>query len=166
MREIDYTEALKLTTERLMRGGVFLTVGGQAPNTMTIGWGSVGFYWGKPVFTVVVRPSRHTYGILLREGEFTVSVPTENPLKRELAFAGSQSGREVNKFEGHGLTAVPAQQVGAPIIQECGLHFECRTRLCQDMTSDRMDAGVRQTAYPNGDLHTLVFGEIVACYYT
>ena len=48
-------------------------------------------------------------------GEFTVSVPTKVPLAEELKFAGTKSGRDFNKFDGHGLTALPAQEVGAPI---------------------------------------------------
>ena len=28
------------------------------PNVMAIGWGTVGIIWGKPIFVVLVRPSR------------------------------------------------------------------------------------------------------------
>jgi flavin reductase (DIM6/NTAB) family NADH-FMN oxidoreductase RutF len=166
MKEISYTEAMALTTQKLTRGGAFLTVGGPTPNTMTIGWGAIGFFWNRPVFLAVVRLSRHTHGLLLNSGTFTVSVPTKNDLKQQLAFAGTASGRDVDKFSGHGLTAAPALKVDAPIVAECGLHFECRVRLMQDMTADRMDPSVLKTAYPVGDLHTMFFGEILACYET
>lgn len=166
MLQISYLEAMQLATDRMSHGGVFLTVGGAVPNTMTIGWGAVGYYWNRPVFTVVVRPSRHTYGLIGEGKSFTVSVPTGDPLKQQLAFAGTASGRDGNKFEGHGLTAAPAQKVDAPIVKECGLHFECVVRLVQDMTTDRMDGGVEKMAYPGGDVHTMYFGEIVACYRT
>ena len=118
MKEINYLDALATTTAHLADGGVFLNVGGEAPNTMTIGWASVGYLWKKPVFIALVRKQRHTYGLLERAGEFTVSVPTKNPLRKELLFAGTKSGREVNKFDGHGITAIPAQAVSAPIIGE------------------------------------------------
>ena len=166
VKDIPYTEAMACTAQKLSRGGAFLTVGGSTPNTMTIGWGSIGFFWNRPVFMAVVRQSRHTHGMLLSSGTFTVSVPTKSELKQELAFAGTASGRDVDKFSGHGLTAVPARKVDAPIVKECGLHFECRVRLMQDMTADRMDPSVVKTAYPNGDLHTMFFGEILACYET
>lgn len=166
MKQIPYLEAMALATERMSNGGVFLTVGGDAPNTMTIGWGAIGYYWKRPVFNALVRPSRHTYDILNREMCFTVSVPTQDSMKRQLGFAGTTSGRDVNKFEGHGLSAAPAQHVSAPIVKECGLHFECVVRLVQDMTLDRMDPDVQRMGYPNGDLHTMYFGEIVACYRT
>lgn len=166
MKRISYLEAMAETAERMAHGGVFLSVGGEQPNVMTIGWGWMGPCWGKDVFVALVRPQRHTYEMIKREGAFTVSVPTALPLREELVFAGTKSGRDVNKFDGHGLTAAPAQQVNAPIIAECGLHFECKTLLVQDMTGDRMDPGVLQKAYPARDFHTMFFGEIVDCYRT
>lgn len=166
MKEINYLDALRTTTEHLAKGGVFLTVGGKTPNTMTIGWASVGYMWNRPVFTVLVRPQRHTFDIIKAAGEFTVSVPTKNPLKQELIFAGTKSGKDYNKFEGHGLSAVPAQEVDAPVVGECGLHFECRTLLVQDMTPDRMVDELVNGTYVAGDFHTMFFGEIVRCYTT
>lgn len=166
MRDVPYTQVLGLATEKMSKGGVFLSVGGDTPNTLTIGWGAIGFYWGKPIFTAVLRPQRHTYPILVNRREFTVSVPLDDALKQQLAFAGTQSGAKLNKFEGHGITAAPARIVDAPIVRECGLHFECRVLLMQDMTGDRMHESVRQTAYPAADFHTMFFGEILACYYS
>lgn len=166
MQEINYLDALRTTHEHLAHGGVFLNIAGETPNTMTIGWASIGYLWNRPVMTVLVRPQRHSYAMLKKAGEFTVSVPTRNSLRQELAFAGTQSGRDVNKFEGHGLTALPAQQVGAPIVGECGLHFECRVLLTQDMTGDQLDDDVARQSYPQRDYHTLFFGEILRCYTT
>ena len=166
MKKLLYTDVIAEATDKLTHDGVFLTVAGNPPGTMAIGWGAIGFYWGKPVFTVIVRPQRHTFTLLKGASDFTVSVPTKNPLKAELTFAGTKSGRDVNKFEGHGLTAAPAQLVSAPIVKECGLHFECKILLRQDMTGERMDEGVLKRAYPQRDFHTMFFGEIVACYST
>lgn len=166
MKEINYLDTVRLTTERLANGGVFLTVKGDPANTMTIGWGSVGYAWNKPVFTVMVRPQRHSFEMIRKAGEFTVSVPTVNPLKDELIFAGTKSGRDLNKFDGHGLTAVPGQKIDTPIIGECGLHFECRTLFEQDITPDTMVPELANGTYKANDFHTLFFGEIVACYTT
>ena len=62
-------------------------------------------------------------------------------------------------------TAVP-QRVSAPIVAECGLHFECKTLLTQDMTGDQMDDEIIRLDYPERDFHTMFFGEIVDCYTT
>ena len=166
MREICLSEAAGLAADALSRGKVFLSVPGETPNVMTIGWGSVGWIWKKPVFMVVVRPQRHTYELLQRAGEFTVSIPTKADLSAQLAYAGTASGRDENKFSGHGLTAAPAQKVRAPIVSECGLYFECKTLLTQDMTEDRMAREIADRCYPQKDFHTMFFGEIVACYTT
>ncbi|MBR2683498.1 MAG: hypothetical protein IKE22_09565, partial [Atopobiaceae bacterium] len=39
-------------------------------NTMTIGWGTIGTVWGKPILMVMVRPQRYTYGLINAAGEF------------------------------------------------------------------------------------------------
>lgn len=166
MKTLNYQDVLAYTTEKLAHGGIFLTVKGDVPNTMTIGWATIGHIWNKPVFMTLVRPQRHTYELLKKAGEFTVSVPTKNNLRKELAFAGTQSGRDVDKFSGHGLTAVPSQSIDTPVIQECGIHFECKTLLMQDMTADKMCDYVLNRWYPDHDLHTMFFGEIVNCYST
>ena len=51
-------------------------------------------------------------------------------------------------------------------MAECGLHFECRTLLTQDMTGDRMAEEILQLDYPARDFHRMYFGEILACYRT
>lgn len=166
MKKLNYLEALAPMTDKLSHGGIFLTVPGEKPNTMTIGWASAGFYWGKPVFVALVRPQRHTYGLIEKAGEFTISVPTKNPLRAELAFAGTKSGRDFDKFDGHGLTAAHAQVVNTPIIAECGLHFECKILYRQEMSENGMCPEVLEHAYPQRDFHTMYYGEIVACYST
>lgn len=166
MKELKLSQVQRQIEEKLENGGVFLTVAGKPANTMTIAWATMGFCWNKPVFVCLVRPQRHTYPILLEANEFTISVPTAKPLRAELAFAGSKSGRDLDKFSGHGLTARPGLTVSAPIVDECGLHLECRVRLTQDMTGERMDPAVAQGIYPTKDFHTMFWGEVVRCYTT
>jgi len=166
LKEINYKEALEITNAHLSGSGVFLNVGGERPNTMTIGWATIGYIWKKPVFMALVRKQRHSWDLIAKAGEFTVSVPTVNPLKDELLFAGTKSGRDFDKFSGHGITAVPARKVNAPIIKECGIHFECRTLLQQDMDPAMMDEMLKSNVYPKEDYHTMFFGEILACYTT
>lgn len=167
MKELNYLDAMAIATDKLTHGGIFLTSkNGETQNTMTIGWAAIGYCWKYPVFIALVRPQRFSYGLIRDSLEFTVSVPTKNPLKAELAMAGTKSGRDIDKFSGRGLTAAPAIAVGAPIIAECGIHFECRVRLTQNMTGERMDSSVIDYAYEAGDFHTMFYGEILKCYTT
>ena len=68
--------------------GAFLNVAAEGKqNTMTIGWGALGFQWGLPTFTVMVRQSRYTKTLLDKNQVFTVSVPVKEGLKRLSASA-------------------------------------------------------------------------------
>lgn len=166
MQEIHYTKAMERTFLRLADGGLFLTCGGEKPNTMTIGWGNIGINWGLPTFIAMVRGSRFTFDGIVKTGEFTVSVPAKGAMKEQLAFAGKASGRDVDKFSGHGITAVPALQVAAPIIADCELHFECRVKYAQVMDGALLDPALLRRMYPEGDLHTMFYGQILTCYET
>ncbi|MGI6686645.1 MAG: flavin reductase family protein [Bacillota bacterium] len=145
--------------------GAFLTLSdGERMNVMTIAWGSIGFIWGKPVFTTLVRYSRYSYDLIEKSGEFGISIPAKETLKQELAFCGSKSGRDLDKFQGSGLTPVKGRIISAPSIKECSLHLECKVLYKQGMNETFLDPKVKDISYPNGDLHVMYFGEIVACY--
>lgn len=162
----NYLEMLTPAMDALSHGRAFLTVKGDPANTMVIGWGTIGYIWNRPVFMVVVRPQRHTYELINNSEDFTVSMPLTRDMTEQIRFAGSTSGRDGNKFEGHGLTPIAAQNVTSPVVKECQLHFECKKLLTQDMTADRMAEEVLTHSYPLRDLHTMYFGEIVSCYTT
>lgn len=163
MRDMSYIEAMGPATRRLTHRGAFLCVPGD--NVMTIGWGAFGFFWGMPILTVAVRPSRYTYELIEKAGRFIVSVPGgEDDLKEALALAGSLSGRDGDKFDRCKISRAPGRFIDCPSVLECPLNIECVTRLRQDMTSECMDANVIKRAYPMGDLHRMYFGEILGCY--
>jgi flavin reductase (DIM6/NTAB) family NADH-FMN oxidoreductase RutF len=133
------------------------------PNVMTIGWGTIGAIWSRPIFIVLVRPSRYTYSRLEEMSDFTVNVlPLE--LAAAASHCGTVSGRDHDKFQEMHLTAVASREVRAPIIQECIVHYECRTLHRNDLEPDALAQAVRDEAYPNGDFHRVYFGEIVAAY--
>ncbi|MCL1855061.1 MAG: flavin reductase family protein [Clostridia bacterium] len=163
--EIPYEQIAQATLERMGNGGLFLTTCAEPdkPNTMTIGWGGMGSFFGRPVFYVPVRTSRYTFGLLKKSGEFTVSVPLHD-MSGELLFAGTVSGRDTAKFEGHGLTAVQAWDVSAPIVAECERHFECRVFASAAVNEGTVPEAMLARWYPDRDMHTLFFGEILRCY--
>lgn len=160
--EVKPTDYVNIVYARLSKGGVFLTANGSSLNTMTIGWGGITHFWAKPVFIVPVRQSRHTYPIIKAAGEFSVSVPIEANVKKELAFCGSKSGRDGDKFAACSLKTRPGKYINTPIITQCELHFECKTLYTQDMDPKDLDPQIDERWYP--DYHTLFFGEIVGCY--
>lgn len=163
MVKVDYNEYLPKVVEQLGSGGLFLTSGTKEPNAMVIGWGSVGIYWKKPVFIVPVRLSRFTHDLIEETGEFTVSIPFGD-MKKELAFCGSKSGRDVDKFKELNLTPVPGQHVKVPVIEECDLFYECKVIYKQDMNLEALEEISNNRYYASGDPHTMYYGEILACY--
>lgn len=161
--KISYTERMSEAITALANDGAFLTVSANGTtNTMTIGWGTIGYIWGKPIMMVMVRPSRHTFGLLEQADEFTVSIPLSG-LKEELKFCGSKSGREIDKISVCNLPTSAGQTVSAPVIADCDLHYECKVVFKSEMDPACLTESYRKW-YAKGDYHTLYFGEITACY--
>jgi flavin reductase (DIM6/NTAB) family NADH-FMN oxidoreductase RutF len=145
--------------------GAFLTVKAQDKlNTMTIGWGTFGRMWNKPVFMVMVRYSRYTYELIEKADTFTVSVPLNGKFKEALAFCGSKSGRDRDKFKECNLTAKPGQKVDTPVIEGCDIHVECRILYKQPLDPEKLPKEIIDMSYKDGDFHVLYYGEILGVY--
>ena len=156
--ELKPYDLIRKSVELLGDGGLFL-VSGTKGNPMTIGWGVIGQIWGRPVFQVLVRPSRHSFSLLEELGEFTVCVPTEHQ-RKELALCGSKSGRDLDKIAACGLTLAPSARVSVPYIAECTAHYECRVIHVNDVVNATLDREIVAGSYPKGDFHRVYFGQI------
>lgn len=162
---VNFTLKLEEAMNYLHKQGAFLTVrSGDITNTMTISWGNIGFEWNKPIFTVLVRESRYTYELIENSSEFTVSIPLSSELKSALAYCGSKSGRNVDKFKECNLTLAPGKSVSTPIIADCELHYECKIAYKQEINPELLTKEIKKSSYRTGDYHTLYYGEIVNCY--
>jgi flavin reductase (DIM6/NTAB) family NADH-FMN oxidoreductase RutF len=153
--------------DRLMeqiKSGAFLTVRAEkAVNTMTIGWATIGYIWQKPVFMVAVRDSRHTFTLLEKTDNFTVTIPAGDEYNKAVAYCGTKSGRDFDKFKQCNLQQKQAKCVESPIIDIPGVHYECKIIYKSAMDNTFLDPALERL-YPNKDYHTLYFGEILACY--
>lgn len=150
--------------------GVLLTTQAQGKvNTMTIGWGTLGIEWGKPICTVFVRQSRHTKTMLDQNGEFTVNVPMGAVDKNILSVCGTKSGRDMDKIAQLGLTTEPGETISVPGIYELPLTLECKVIYQQDQVLEAIEPGCRERYYGQGtpneqDYHTAYYGLITAAY--
>ena len=161
MKEITFDQYAPQVIQTLPKGA-FLTVRhGGRDNVMTIGWGTIGVIWGQPIFSVLVRPSRFTFGLLEASGEFTVSIPLTD-MSKALAVCGSKSGRDIDKFAAAGLQKLPGVKIATPVISGAGLHYECKVVFKQPMNPTPLDSTLNASFYSNGDYHTLYFGQIQA----
>jgi flavin reductase (DIM6/NTAB) family NADH-FMN oxidoreductase RutF len=139
-------------------------------NTMTIGWGTLGIEWGRPVFILFVRESRYTKQMLEENGEFTVNIPYGEYDSNVLGYCGRKSGRDTDKIADIGLTLVKSDVVSVPGIREFPLTLECRVIYRQQQDLDVLPLEIIDRFYPvageNGfrDYHIAYYGEIVNAY--
>ncbi|GAA0738000.1 flavin reductase family protein [Clostridium oceanicum] len=162
---VNYTQNMEEAIKSISTRGAFLTSKADGKvNTMTIGWGSIGYSWRKPIFTALIRESRFTKHFVDKSNEFTISVPLDDNMKKELAFCGSKSGRDYDKIKECSLKLKEGNKVETPVISDCKMHYECKVLYKQEMDLNLLDEDVKNQAYKDGDIHTIYYAEIVDCY--
>lgn len=88
--------------------------------------GMFAFFSGKPTLVGVgIAPSRHSFELVRKSGEYVVNVVDEK-LMETVRICGRKSGREVDKFKLVKLTPVKGVKVKAPLIQESPVNIECK----------------------------------------
>ena len=93
-------------------------------NIITIGWTGI-LNTIPPKTYISVRPTRHSYEIIKKKGEFVINLTPSN-LVKEADYCGIYTGKKVNKFEKCKLTKVKGTVVDAPMIEECPVSIECK----------------------------------------
>jgi len=165
MQDMRYDQYFSRVMRVMTSRGLLLTSRSREgrANSMIIGWGLIGSVWGRPIWTVLVRPSRFTYELIEQTGDFTVSVPGPD-MEQACNLCGSTSGRDRDKLRQAGLKAVPARKVQSPIIDGCIIQYECRVLHKNDLDPETLVHQIKTGSYPNGDFHRTYWGEIVAAY--
>ncbi len=161
---MSYTDHFAQVMEVMSSRGVLLCVwkDNEQANAMTIGWGMIGSVWSRPIWQVVVRPSRYTYTLLQKERIFSVNVMPKS-FAPALELCGTVSGRNRNKLEESKLTVTRGAMTGAPVIQESVIHYECLVVHSNDFIPEAMIPDIRQGCYPSGDYHRIFWGQIQDC---
>ncbi|MGI6004312.1 MAG: flavin reductase family protein [Christensenellales bacterium] len=169
MTDLEMLNAFSIPLYEALKGpGAFLTAGADKPNTMTIGWATVGIVWSLPIVTVLVRHSRYTHEAIESGDAFTVSVPHPGQMKRELAYLGTKSGRDGDKYAAMGLSLLPGRKVPTPVIAGCQIHAECRILYKQSLDPLLLDEAVNQRVYVKQsrpwDYHSVYYGQLLDVY--
>jgi flavin reductase (DIM6/NTAB) family NADH-FMN oxidoreductase RutF len=164
MNHVDYHSIAGRAMKQIEDGAFLVVQAGDKLNVMTIGWASIGFIWGRPMMTVLVRKSRYTFGLMEKATEFTVGVPLVD-MRKELAYCGSNSGRKVDKVKQCKLEIFPGEKVKTPILNIPGFHFECKIVYKSPIDPAALIESYKHL-YPEKDHHTVYYGEIVYCYST
>ena len=95
------------------------------PNVVTLGEGFNVSIASPVIVGIAIRTVTYSYALIRDGGEFVVNLPTADMLEA-VDGVGSISGRECDKFQRFGLTALPAERVRPPLIAQCPLNVECR----------------------------------------
>ncbi len=112
------------------------------PNVMTAAWGGI-CCSSPPCVAVSLRKATYTYGNIVQQGGFTISIPSDQ-YAVQADYCGMVSGKKADKFAETGLTPVRSTLVNAPYIEELPLVLECKL-------VHQIELG----------LHTLFVGEIL-----
>ncbi|MFH1754459.1 MAG: flavin reductase family protein [Candidatus Latescibacterota bacterium] len=93
-------------------------------NVMTVGWASpVSFE--PPVLMVSIAPKRFTHDLLVKAGEFGVSVLADDQIELS-TLAGTLSGSKTDKLAMEQFDTFAADKINAPLIRGARAWFECR----------------------------------------
>ena len=168
-RQIDLWEYAGKILQQVGKGVLLTTKAHGQVDTMTIGWGTLGIEWGKPICTVFVRESRYTKQLLEENGEFTVNVPMDDSCKEILKVCGTKSGRDLDKIAALDLTLEEPQTISVPGIRQLPLTLECKVIYKQDqdpkaIAKENDDRYYAKGTANEGDYHTAYYGQVLAAY--
>jgi flavin reductase (DIM6/NTAB) family NADH-FMN oxidoreductase RutF len=93
-------------------------------NVMAAAW-AMPLDFEPPKVAVVIAEGTFSRELVDASGEFVLNVPTRAQLDAVYA-AGSDTGREEDKWARAGLRPLPAGKVGAPLVEGCVAWLECR----------------------------------------
>lgn len=78
-----------------------------------------------PLVGCVISGRNHSFDALVATRECILNIPSVE-LAKQMVGVGNCSGSKVDKFRKFKLTAMPAAEVAAPLIDECFANLECR----------------------------------------
>lgn len=99
---------------------------GYAPNAVTVAWCGIACTQ-PPVVYISLRPSRHSYEIIEKTGEFTINL-VSSAMVRAADGCGVYSGRDTDKIKKFALELEPSAtgRVGCPSLAMSPLTLDCR----------------------------------------
>lgn len=151
---------LSFNFEKEIKKGALLTAvkpSGEI-NTMTVSWGQSGCLWNKEVCTVYVRPQRYTFEFCESTDIFTLAfLPIEK--KEALAFCGTKSGRDYDKFKECGLSYTVKD--GACLIDGAHTTLVLKKLYADNLKEDCFLEKAPLQNYKDGDFHRAYTCEII-----
>lgn len=102
-------------------------------NIITVAW--TGILNTNPAMVYIsVRPSRYSYEMIKKQGEFVINLTTKK-LAKATDWCGVKSGEKIDKFKEMKLTKEKANFVKCPMIKESPVSVECKVKEIKKMGS-------------------------------
>ncbi len=127
-------------------------------NTMTVSWGTAGVLWNKEVVTVFVRPQRYTYEFCQAGNTFTLSFFGAER-RDTLAYCGTKTGRDVDKFATCGLNY--RVENGACIFDDARVTLVLKKLYSQEFKKECFFDNSPLSNYKSNDFHMAYTCEII-----
>lgn len=108
----------------------------QNSNIITIAWTGI-INSIPPMAYISIRPTRYSYNIIKKTGEFCINLPDES-LVWAADYCGTKSGKEIDKFKTANLTKEQCKYIDSPAIKECPINIECRVKDIKELGSHHM----------------------------
>ncbi|TLS37487.1 flavin reductase family protein [Pseudalkalibacillus caeni] len=97
---------------------------GSERNVMAAGWHSYISY-EPAIYGVAIAEERFTHRLVKGSGEFVINfLPAE--MAEVIQFSGTESGSAVDKFQELNLKTLEAETVGAPVLKDAYVAYECK----------------------------------------
>lgn len=110
-----YPEQVVLVTTRSKKGRT---------NVMAVGWTCI--VSGEPLMLALgIDDGSYTYQLIRETGKFIVAFPGEK-MAKEVLFAGTRHGFDIDKIGESGLKTCKASVVRAPLLSDAVVNLECR----------------------------------------
>lgn len=163
MEKIDWSQLELNPFEAIGKDAFLITAGNKEKwNTMTAGWGGMGYMWGRPAVFVFIRESRYTLEFMNQNEKFSISF-FDPERKDVLRVCGSTSGRDTDKAKAANIT--PYEVDGTVAFEEANIVLTCEKKSCHLIDTDGMlDKAQVEKWYPNGDRHYMFVGFLDGCY--
>ena len=142
-------------------------------NSMVIGWGSLGFSWQRPIFTVYVKRERYTHEFMEKYKIFTVTILKKEMYPKFSAY-GIKSGRDINKEEVSG-THIKFLDDGGITFEEADEVYVCKMVSRIHLTTDDVEPEINEfyevvhkklahLIKQSPEPHSIYIGEIIGHY--
>ena len=142
---------------------VYLGTAGNAANynSLTLGWGSTGILWGKPVAIVYIRENRFSYRYFEESPVYVLSRYPAQYMKALYKVFGGRSGRDTDKEKLSGFTPVETPDGGVTYLQAERVVI-CRKLMRQPVPKEFVPEKLHARLNQDGRIHIQYTGEVLS----